>query len=150
MNDEAPKERCYLVYALAPLGVNAGQANVLFNDYIGDPARGLAVYHDHFIGRHGGVAVFEITTEEQKAKLDDPGPLEDWELTSYPLTYSRTAVGFVAQAEFTLARLPRRAAGRSDRERGAGQAPLVEPSELTRFRNRMALDHVVGGVWDSE
>jgi hypothetical protein len=102
VNDEAVKERCYLVYALAPAGVYAGQANVLFNEYIGDPARGLAVYHDHFIGRHGGIAVFEITTEEEKAKLDDPGPLEDWELTSYPLTYSRTAVGFVAQAEFTL------------------------------------------------
>ena len=84
MNDEAVKERCYLVYALAPAGVYAGQANVLFNEYIGDPARGLAVYHDHFIGRHGGIAVFEITTEEEKAKLDDPGPLEDWELTSYP------------------------------------------------------------------
>ena len=95
-------ERCYLVYALAPSGVNARQANELFNEYIGDLERGLAVYHDHFIGRHGGIAVFEVTTEEQKAKLDDPGPLEAWAITSYPLTYSRTAVGFVAQAEFTL------------------------------------------------
>ncbi len=100
MNDDSLRERCYLVYALAPLGINARQANELFNEYIGDHARGLAVYHDHFIGRHGGLAVFEVTTEEQKAKLD--GPLEDWEVTSYPLTYSRTAVGFVAQAEFTL------------------------------------------------
>ena len=76
----------------SPSGVNARQANELFNEYIGDHARGLAVYHDHFIGRHGGLAVFEVTTEEQKAKLD-PGPLENWELTSYPLTYSRPLSG---------------------------------------------------------
>lgn len=96
------KERCYLVYALAPKGVTARQANDVFNEYIGDVDRGLAVWHDHFIGRHGGIAVFEITTEAQKAKLDDPGPLEGWELVSYPLTFSQTAVGFVAQADFTL------------------------------------------------
>jgi hypothetical protein len=34
-------ERCYLVYALAPEGVNAGRANELFNEYIGDLERGL-------------------------------------------------------------------------------------------------------------
>ena len=40
--------------------------------------------------------------EDEKAKLADPGPLEGWEITSRPLTFSLTAVGFVAQADFTL------------------------------------------------
>lgn len=95
-------ERCYLVYALAPEGVNARQANELLNDYIGDRSRGLVVYHDHFIGRHGGIAVFEVSSEDQKAKLDDPGQLAGWHIESLPLTFSLTAVGFVAQVDFTL------------------------------------------------
>lgn len=96
------KERCHLVYALAPEGVSAREANDLLNEYIGDRSRGIVVYHDHFIGRHGGVAVFEVRSDEEEAKLADPGPLEGWQLESYPLTFSLTAVGFVGQAEFTL------------------------------------------------
>jgi hypothetical protein len=96
------KERCHLVYALAPEGVNASEANDLLNEYIGDRSRGIVVYHDHFIGRHGGVAVFEVRTDEEEAKLADPGPLAGWHLETYPLTFSLTAVGFVGQTEFTL------------------------------------------------
>jgi hypothetical protein len=96
------RARCFLVYALAPEGVSARQANEQLNEYIVDPERGLIVSHDHFIGRHGGFAVFEVRTESEEAKLTDPGPLEGWEITTHPLTFSLTAVGFVAQADFTL------------------------------------------------
>jgi len=96
------RARCFLVYALAPEGVSARQANEQLNEYIGDRERGLIVSHDHFIGRHGGFAVFEVRTEGEEAKLADPGPLEGWEITTHPLTFSLTAVGFVAQAHFTL------------------------------------------------
>ncbi len=48
------RARCFLVYALAPEGVSARQANEQLNQYIGDRERGLIVSHDHFIGRHGG------------------------------------------------------------------------------------------------
>lgn len=95
-------ERCHLVYAVAPDGVDARQANELLNEYVGDRSRGLAVYHDHFIGRHGGIAVFDVRTEEEEARLADPGPLEGWHIETFPLTFSRTAVGFVAQTDFTL------------------------------------------------
>jgi len=96
------KARCHLVYALAPEGVSARQANEQLNEYINEPGRGLIVSHDHFIGRHGGFAVFEVRTEDVEAKLADPGPLMGWEITTHPLTFSLTAVGFVAQADFTL------------------------------------------------
>lgn len=98
-----PRSRCFLVYALAPEGMAAGEANDLLNSYIGEGGRGLIVTHDHFIGTpHGGLAVFEVATEEEETKLADPGSLEGWQLTSRPLTFSLTAVGFVAQADFTL------------------------------------------------
>lgn len=98
-----PRSRCFLVYALAPEGLAASEANDLLNSFIGESGRGLIVTHDHFIGTpHGGFAVFEVATEEEEAKLGDPGPLEDWQVTSRPLTFSLTAMGFVAQADFTL------------------------------------------------
>jgi hypothetical protein len=98
-----PRSRCFLVYALAPETMAARDANDLLNRYIGEDERGLIVTHDHFIGTpHGGFAVFEVATEEEEARLADPGPLEGWEITGRPLTFSLTAVGFVAQADFTL------------------------------------------------
>jgi hypothetical protein len=97
------RSRCFLVYALAPEGMSARDANELLNAYIGEGGRGLIVSHDHFTGRpHGGFAVFEVQTEEEEAKVADPGPLEGWQISSHALTFSLTAVGFVAQADFTL------------------------------------------------
>jgi hypothetical protein len=96
------KERCYLVYALAPDGVSAREANERLNEYVGDRTRGIPAYHDHFIGRHGGVAVFHVRGEEEEARLQDPGPLSGWQLDVHPLTFSLTAVGLAAQVDFTL------------------------------------------------
>jgi hypothetical protein len=99
----ATRSRCHLVYALAPEGMSARDANELLNEYIGEAGRGLIVSHDHFVGRpHGGFAVFEVRSDDERAKVADPGPLEGWRLTTHPLTFSLTAVGFVAQADFTL------------------------------------------------
>lgn len=97
------KDRCYLVYALAPPEVGAREANDLLNEYIEDSARGTVVFHDHFVGRpHGGLAVFHVRDEDELAMLDDPGPLEGWRLGAHPLTFSLTAVGFAAQTDLTL------------------------------------------------
>jgi hypothetical protein len=96
------KDRCYLVYALAPEGVSARKANELLNEYIEGTSRGVPVLHDHFIGRHGGFAVFHVRTQDELARLDDPGPLEGWELAVHPLTFALSPVGLVAQVEFTL------------------------------------------------
>jgi hypothetical protein len=94
--------RCHLVYALAPAGVSAGEANDLLNEYVSDRTRGLAVWHDHFVGEHGGAVVLDTRTDEEEARLGDPGPLEGWQLSIHPLTFSLSAVGFSAQTSFTL------------------------------------------------
>ena len=94
--------RCHLVYALAPPGTSARQANDLLNEYVADRSRGLAVWHDHFIGVHGGAVVFEVRDEQEEARLAEPGLLEGWAITSHPLTFSLTGVGFSAQTAFTL------------------------------------------------
>jgi hypothetical protein len=94
--------RCYLVYALAPPGTSAREANDLLNEYVDDSSRGLAVWHDHFIGEHGGAVVLDVRDEGEEARLDDPGPLDGWTIGRHPLTFSLTAVGFAAQTSFTL------------------------------------------------
>jgi hypothetical protein len=94
--------RCHLVYALAPNGVSAREANDLLNEYVADESRGLAVWHDHFVGEHGGAVVLETRDEQEETRLADPGPLEGWQLTIHPLTFSLSAVGFSAQTSFTL------------------------------------------------
>lgn len=94
--------RCYLVYALAPAGTSAREANDGLNEYVADARRGLAAWHDHFVGSHGGAVVLDVRTDEEEALLRVPGPLEGWELSIHPLTFSLSAVGFSAQTSFTL------------------------------------------------
>jgi hypothetical protein len=103
MSEPDPRSRCFLVYAIAPEEMSARHANELLNSYIGESGRGQIVSHDHFVGKpHGGFAVFEVRNEAEETMLADPGPLQGWVIASRPLTFSLTAVGFVAQADFTL------------------------------------------------
>ena len=62
--------RCYLVYAIAPAETSAREANDRLNEYVADARRGLAVWHDHFIGTHGGAVVLDVRSEEEEALLD--------------------------------------------------------------------------------
>jgi hypothetical protein len=94
--------RCHLVYALAPPGVSAREANDLLNEYVADASRGLAVWHDHFVGEHGGAVVLDARSDDEEARLGDAGPLQGWQLSIHPLTFSLSAVGFSAQTSFTL------------------------------------------------
>ena len=94
--------RCHLVYALAPPEVSAREANDLLNEYVADRSRGLAVWHDHFVAQHGGAVVLDVRDDEEERRLADPGPLERWQVSVHPLTFSLSAVGFAAQTSFTL------------------------------------------------
>ena len=93
-----------LVYAIAPEGTTARDANDRLNEYVADQRRGLAVWHDHFVRVHGGAVVLDVRSDQEQALLDDPGPLAGWELSVHPLTFSLSAVGFAAQTSFTLER----------------------------------------------
>jgi hypothetical protein len=97
--------RCWLVYATAPRGVSASDANDALNAYVSDSGRGIPVAHDHFTGTpHGGFVVLYPRDDSELSRLDDPGPLEGWEIRRHPLIFSLTPVGFAAQVGFTLDR----------------------------------------------
>jgi hypothetical protein len=97
-------DRCYLVYALAPEGMSAREANERLNEYVGDRRCGVPVFHDHFVGRHGGVAVFHVRSDEERSAVEEAAPLGGWKVTVHPLTFALAATGFLAQASFTLER----------------------------------------------
>jgi hypothetical protein len=91
------------VYAIAPKGTSARDANDAVNAYIDESGRGLPVFHDHFTGRpHGGIAVLEVRGADEEALLADLGPLAGWEVAVHALTFSLTGIGLLAQAELTI------------------------------------------------
>lgn len=94
--------RCFLVYALAPEGTSAREANDRLNEYVADASRGISVWHDHFVKAHGGAVVLDVRSDDEEALLEDPGPLAGWTIAVHPLTFSLSAVGFAAQSSFTI------------------------------------------------
>lgn len=96
------KPRCFLVYALAPPGLPASEANRIFNEFVGDRSLPLAVFHDHFIGEPGGVAVFYVENAGQRDALLDQTHLRGWDVQVQPLIFSRSPAAFDEQTAFTL------------------------------------------------
>ncbi len=96
------KPHCFLVYALAPEGVSASVANDVFNDYIADPSLPVPLFHDHFIGTGGGVAIFYVESAAEQAALSASPHLAGWDLYIHPLIYSDSPAGFDEQIAFTL------------------------------------------------
>ena len=94
--------RCFLVYALAPAGMPAAEANRVFNAYIGDRQLPVPVFHDHFIGQPGGLAVFYAASEDERHALAASAHLAGWQVAVHPLVFTRSPAGFDEQTAFTL------------------------------------------------
>lgn len=105
MNDQIKriqKPRCFLLYALAPAGMPASDANRILNAFIGDPSLPLAIFHDHFIGQAGGVVIFYVETTEERDALLAQNHLEGWHVEIQPLIFSHSPSAFDEQIAFTL------------------------------------------------
>ena len=105
MNDQLKriqKPRCFLLYALAPDGMPASEANRILNSFIGDPSFPLAIFHDHFIGQPGGVVIFYVETTQQRDALLYQNHLDGWHVELQPLIFSHSPAAFDEQTAFTL------------------------------------------------
>jgi hypothetical protein len=96
------KPRCFLLYALAPAQLAAIEANRVFNEFIADPSLPLPVFHDHFIGRPGGIAIFFIEDPTQRDALLGAPHLSGWDVEIRPLVFSYSPAAFDEQVAFTL------------------------------------------------
>ena len=105
MNEHAKriqKPRCFLLYALAPSGMPAADANRILNMFIGDPSLPLAVFHDHFIGQPGGIVIFYVQTWQERNALLAQNHLDGWQVEIQPLIFSHSPSAFDAHIAFTL------------------------------------------------
>lgn len=105
MNEHAKrirKPRCFLLYALAPGGMPAAEANRILNTFIGDPTLPLALFHDHFIGQPGGVIIFYVETPAERDALLSQTYLVGWHVEIQPLIFSPSPAAFDEQIAFTL------------------------------------------------
>jgi hypothetical protein len=93
---------CWIVNAYAPPGVSMRDANAAINAFVADERRGLALFHDHFADRAGGVAVFAVETPAALAALREAGPLEGSDMALHPLIFAQSALHFPSQVDFTM------------------------------------------------
>ena len=96
------KPRCFLVYAHAPEGMLPSEVNRFFNEFVGDRSLPLIIFHDHFIGKPGGVAVFYCENAQEREALYNAKHLEGWEVDIRPLIFSYNPAAFDEQIDYTL------------------------------------------------
>ena len=96
------KPRCVLVYAEAPESLSARDVNTIFNNYVADRSLPLVLFHDHFLGVRGGVAVFYVTSQEERDRLVASQALEGWRVELRPLIFSFSPSAFDEQIGYTM------------------------------------------------
>jgi hypothetical protein len=96
------RPRCFLVYALAPEGLPASEANRIFNEFIADKELPLAVFHDHFIGHPGGIAIFYVESPRERDALLQQEHLRGWRVEYGPMVFAHSPAAFDEQIAFTL------------------------------------------------
>jgi hypothetical protein len=139
------KPRCFLIYALAPEGMSALEANRAFNQFIADPALPLPIFHDHFIGQPGGLAIFFVDGPSQRDALAMSRHLAAWSVQIQPLIFSYSPAAFDEQIAFTL-RAYRTRLGLLRAERGPPwqSSRRPRPRKKTRHEDGSALHHFAG------
>lgn len=88
--------------ARAPEGLGAGDANRIFNQFIAEPGLPLTLYHDHFIGQLGALAIFFVETTAERDALLSQEFLKGWQVECQPLIFSYSPAAFDEQIAFTL------------------------------------------------
>lgn len=98
------KPRCMFLYALAPEGLHPAKANLAINTLIGRNDIPLCVYHDHFIGPPGGIAIFDIKALSDVDRLQAATEIElaNWRIELRPLIFSHNPAAFDEQIAYTL------------------------------------------------
>lgn len=96
------KPRCVLVYAVAPAGLSARETNDVFNAFVADRSLPLVLFHDHFLGVRGGVAVFYVSSQEERDRLEASTVLDGWKVDFHPLIFSFSPSAFDEQIGYTM------------------------------------------------
>lgn len=96
------RPRCIMVYAVAPATLSAAEANRKFNEFVADASLPLAVFHDHFIGEPGGVAIFYAETAAELQSLAAQRHLDGWRVELRAMVFLHSPAAMDEQIAFTL------------------------------------------------
>lgn len=96
------KPRCVLVYAIALDGLQAAEANRLINEFVADRTLPQVLFHDHFIEKRGGVALFFVSSPAERDALANSEHLKGWQVEMTPLIFSYNPAAFDEQIAYTL------------------------------------------------
>jgi hypothetical protein len=93
-----------MIYALAPDGTTMRMANDAINALVADRALPLALFHDHFLDRPGGTAVFQVRDAAEVDAIDAAlaRHLGGWQAVAHPLIFAFNAAAFDEQIAYTL------------------------------------------------
>jgi hypothetical protein len=80
----------------------ASEANHAFNDFVANQSLPLSIFHDHFIGSPGGLAIFYVENVQHRDALLNGEHLPGWKFDIHPLIFSRSPAAFDEQIAFTL------------------------------------------------
>ncbi|MFP3854267.1 MAG: hypothetical protein ACLFWD_08245 [Anaerolineales bacterium] len=94
--------KCILLYAIAPPELSAPEANQAINNLVADKSLPLALFHDHFIGEPGGIAIFYAEDDAQRQALMEQQHLPGWKVELRPLIFSFSPAALDEQIDFTL------------------------------------------------
>ncbi len=95
-------QRCYLVFGYAPDETSMSDANTQFNAYVGNKSRGLVLFHDHFVDKVGGVAIFYIENDDEWELIHSAEELSGWDIQIHPFIYADNPKRFFYQIDFTM------------------------------------------------
>ena len=100
----AKKARLHMLYALAPENCKPSEANRLINNIVLSDKTPLCIYHDHFLGKAGGLAFFDITDLKEIDELEKESLniLEGWSIEIRPLIFSHNPAAFDEQIAYTI------------------------------------------------
>ena len=96
------KPRCVLIYAVAPKGLRAADANRIMNEFVADRTLPQVLFHDHFIERRGGIAIFFVSSQEERDALANAKHLDGWQVEMNPLIFSYNPAALDEQIAYTL------------------------------------------------
>lgn len=96
------KPRCVLIYAIAPDGTKPPDANQAINAMAADQELPLVLWHDHFLGKLGGVLLFFVENETERDALANTQHLKGWQVDMRPLIFSFSPAAFDEQIAYTM------------------------------------------------
>jgi hypothetical protein len=91
-----------LVYAMAPKAMTAADANRILNEFVADRDLPQVLFHDHFIEKRGGMAIFFVSSSAERDALSNSEHLIGWEVEMHPLIFSFNPAAFDEQIRYTL------------------------------------------------